>query len=60
MSETKPVPPKTREKPDLADNAIERTDNAFAGKPDDERLIGRDIPIEEQDKEEAENDPFGP
>ena len=48
------------DQPDLADNAIERTDNAYNGKPDGERLIGRDVPIAEQDAEEEENDPLGP
>ncbi|MCB8837463.1 hypothetical protein [Aurantimonas sp. VKM B-3413] len=60
MSDTKPARDKEIDQPDLADNAIERTDNAFNGKPDGERLIGRDVPIAEQDAEEEENDPLGP
>ncbi|KKN89079.1 hypothetical protein LCGC14_0242720 [marine sediment metagenome] len=39
---------------DVLGNAVERTDNAFRGKKDGERLIGKDIPIEEQDAEEEE------
>ncbi|MEC5322247.1 MULTISPECIES: hypothetical protein [unclassified Aurantimonas] len=39
---------------DVFGNAVERTDNAFRGKKDGERLIGKDIPIEEQDAEEEE------
>ncbi|MCQ0988617.1 hypothetical protein [Jiella marina] len=44
-------------KPGVVGNAIERTDNGFAGKPDDERLIGEDVPLEEQDAEEEEDRP---
>lgn len=56
-----PDPKPRRDDPDTAGtdgdvigNAFERTDNAFHGKKDGERLIGRDIPIEEQDAEEEE------
>ena len=38
----------------VLDNALQRTDNSFAGKDPDERLIGTDIPVEEQDAEEEE------
>ena len=40
--------------PDIIGNAVERTDNGFDGRKDDERLIGRDVPEDEQDAEEEE------
>ncbi|WP_167591700.1 hypothetical protein [Jiella endophytica] len=55
MSDTRKHPPK--DQPDVVGNAVERTDNGYAGKKDDERLIGKDIPIEEQDAEEEEELP---
>ncbi|MBP0617386.1 hypothetical protein [Jiella mangrovi] len=57
MSDTKKRPPEDLDQPDLVGNAVERTDNGFEGKKDGERLIGRDIPIEEQDAEEEEKLP---
>ena len=38
----------------VLDTALPRTDNSFAGKEPDERLIGTDIPDDEQDAEEDE------
>ncbi|MBO0903665.1 hypothetical protein [Jiella sonneratiae] len=56
-----PDPRKPKEadadRPDLVGNAVERTDNGYDGKRDGERLIGRDVPIEEQDAEEEEQLP---
>ncbi|MBO0664150.1 hypothetical protein LQ948_16065 [Jiella sp. MQZ9-1] len=57
MSKTSPDKRHDADSPDLVGNAVERTDNAFDGKKDGERLIGRDIPIEEQDAEEEEQLP---
>ena len=39
---------------DVFENAMRRTDNAFAGKKDDKTLIGEDIPDAEQDEEAGE------
>ncbi|MBB4003712.1 MAG: hypothetical protein V7704_17835 [Aurantimonas endophytica] len=50
-------PPPRDAEPDedgVLDNAIERTDNAFHGRKDDESLIGRDIPLDVQEAEEEE------
>ena len=57
MADTKHPKPGEAGKPDVVGNAVERTDNAFSGEEDGERLIGKDIPIEEQEREdEEEND----
>ena len=39
---------------DVLDNAMRRTDNAFAGRKDDKSLIGEDIPDAEQDEDADE------
>lgn len=57
MSDPKKRPEDGIDQPDLVGNAVERTDNGFDGKKDGERLIGRDVPIEEQDAEEEEKLP---
>ena len=57
MADPKKHPPEDQDQPGLVGNVVERTDNGFAGKEDGERLIGRDIPIEEQDAEEEEQLP---
>ncbi len=54
MSEPKRPTPTEDGKPNVVGNAVERTDNAFAGEEDGERLIGKDIPLEEQEREEEE------
>ncbi|NDW04607.1 hypothetical protein [Jiella pacifica] len=54
MSDTEKHPSPALDQPDLVGNAVERTDNGFDGKKDGERLIGRDVPAEEQDAEEDE------
>lgn len=57
MADSKHPKPGEADKPDVVGNAFERTDNAFEGEDDGERLIGKDIPIEEQEREdEEEND----
>ncbi|MEF2553696.1 hypothetical protein VQ042_20470 [Aurantimonas sp. A2-1-M11] len=38
------------------DGVLQRTDNSFAGKKPDERLIGTDIPDDEQDAEDEEEE----
>jgi hypothetical protein len=43
-------------KPDLLDNMIQRTDNAFRGVPDDETLIGQDLPDEDEETDERDLD----
>ncbi|KQT54483.1 hypothetical protein ASG43_02485 [Aureimonas sp. Leaf454] len=43
-------------KPDLLDNMIQRTDNAFQGVADDESLIGRDLPEEDEEIDERDLD----
>ncbi|MCE7030294.1 hypothetical protein [Jiella avicenniae] len=57
MPDPKKRPEDEIDQPDLVGNAVERTDNGFRGKKDGERLIGRDVPIEEQDAEEEEKLP---
>jgi hypothetical protein len=49
-------PPPRDDDDGLLDVAFERTDNAFHGREDDESLIGRDIPLDVQEKEEEEAD----
>lgn len=44
--ETPAVP---ADKPDVLSNALQRTDNEFNGVPNDETLIGHDIPEDEED-----------
>ncbi|KQT82197.1 hypothetical protein [Aurantimonas sp. Leaf443] len=40
----------------LLSNVIRRTDNDFHGRRNGEDLIGRDIPVEEQDREAEEEE----
>jgi hypothetical protein len=41
-------------KPNIIDNMIQRTDNGFNGVPDDESLIGQDLP--DDDEEDLDED----
>ncbi|WAP70825.1 hypothetical protein [Jiella pelagia] len=54
MADTKHPKSDEAGKPDVVGNAFERTDHAFAGEEDGERLIGKDIPLEEQEREDEE------